>query len=520
MMLEKGAKYWAAALGLAAAVAAGGAVWRYSGAVQQAAAPVPSSDSSAAAPVADAPAASKPAVVANAPQQSAASPVAPNPAPTKPNASADLAIAEPALVPAPASSVRPSSTQKDAEPSAQKDAQAPQFDIVRVEPSGEAVMAGHAAPKAKVVVTDHGQIVAEAQADEAGQFVAVPPAFAPGEHSFGLMATAPGGTAVQSSKLVAIDVPPPAKPTVKAKAAPPAAVAVLNAPASTPPAHVAATPPPVANAPQAGVTPAQTPAAKPTEPRIAKIETAPAAAAPRVAVAEIAVEDKGHLVANGAAPPGAFLRLYLNGSFLANVTANADGRWSLTVERGMKSGAYAIRADEIDQARDAVIARAEAPFTYPADVADQAVSIKTPEPAPPPSSTAPTIATPASAKLSTPASEPQKALLADKPTPPSEVSQGQRVATASAEAAAPAVTPTPPQPAVASAAPTGAAHAIVRNIDTTKVVRGDSLWRISSHHYGNGVRYKLIFAANSSQIRDPRLIYPGQIFVLPQGAPF
>ena len=65
-----------------------------------------------------------------------------------------------------------------------------------------------------------------------------------------------------------------------------------------------------------------------------------------------------------------------------------------------------------------------------------------------------------------------------------------------------------------------AANAIVREVDTTKVVRGDSLWRISSHHYGNGIRYKQIYAANASQIRDPKLIYPGQIFVLPQPTPF
>ena len=60
----------------------------------------------------------------------------------------------------------------------------------------------------------------------------------------------------------------------------------------------------------------------------------------------------------------------------------------------------------------------------------------------------------------------------------------------------------------------------MRDVDTAKVVRGDSLWRISSQRYGNGVRYKQIYAANASQIRDPRLIYPGQIFVLPQPTPF
>ena len=43
----------------------------------------------------------------------------------------------------------------------------------------------------------------------------------------------------------------------------------------------------------------------------------------------------------------------------------------------------------------------------------------------------------------------------------------------------------------------------------------DSLWRISRRVYGAGVRYTVIFDANQEQIRDPNLIFPGQIFVLP-----
>ncbi len=45
---------------------------------------------------------------------------------------------------------------------------------------------------------------------------------------------------------------------------------------------------------------------------------------------------------------------------------------------------------------------------------------------------------------------------------------------------------------------------------------GNSLWRIARHTYGQGTRYTEIFAANREQIRDPNLIYPGQVFVLPR----
>lgn len=48
------------------------------------------------------------------------------------------------------------------------------------------------------------------------------------------------------------------------------------------------------------------------------------------------------------------------------------------------------------------------------------------------------------------------------------------------------------------------------------VVRGDNLWNIARAHYGEGLRYTVIFDANKTQICDPNMIYPGQIFSLPK----
>jgi nucleoid-associated protein YgaU len=56
----------------------------------------------------------------------------------------------------------------------------------------------------------------------------------------------------------------------------------------------------------------------------------------------------------------------------------------------------------------------------------------------------------------------------------------------------------------------------VPSINSVTVVRGDSLWRISRRLLGSGNRYTQIYEANASQIRDPRKIFPGQIFVAPQ----
>lgn len=44
---------------------------------------------------------------------------------------------------------------------------------------------------------------------------------------------------------------------------------------------------------------------------------------------------------------------------------------------------------------------------------------------------------------------------------------------------------------------------------------GQTLWRIARRAYGKGVRYTVIYLANRDQIRDPRLIYPGQAFAMP-----
>jgi len=42
------------------------------------------------------------------------------------------------------------------------------------------------------------------------------------------------------------------------------------------------------------------------------------------------------------------------------------------------------------------------------------------------------------------------------------------------------------------------------------------LWRISRRLLGEGSRYTLIFEANTNQIRNPNLIFPGQVFDVPE----
>lgn len=48
---------------------------------------------------------------------------------------------------------------------------------------------------------------------------------------------------------------------------------------------------------------------------------------------------------------------------------------------------------------------------------------------------------------------------------------------------------------------------------------GDTLWRLAQNVYGAGPRYTVIYGANAGRIRDPDLIYPGQVLAIPDGAP-
>ena len=47
------------------------------------------------------------------------------------------------------------------------------------------------------------------------------------------------------------------------------------------------------------------------------------------------------------------------------------------------------------------------------------------------------------------------------------------------------------------------------------VKSGDCLWNIAKRFYGNGSKYTVIYNANRDKIKNPNLIYPGQVFWIP-----
>lgn len=49
------------------------------------------------------------------------------------------------------------------------------------------------------------------------------------------------------------------------------------------------------------------------------------------------------------------------------------------------------------------------------------------------------------------------------------------------------------------------------------VKRGDCLWNIAKKYLGDGARYKEIYELNRGKIRNPNLIYAGEVLRLPEG---
>ena len=303
----------------------------------------------------------------------------------------------------------------------------PTFDIARIEPSGEAVIAGRSPPGTTVELLRNGEVLDSIVVDASGQFAMVPPKLPQGTYDLTLRAKQPDGKVTMSKQSVAVALERTEKPVV-ALMTPDKPSVVLSKPAE--------------DKPSAG----------------------------KVAIDAVEVESAGKLHVSGKARAGTSLRFYLNDSFVTAVTADAEGRFAVTVNEGVSPGNYRVRLDEVDPASGKVQARAEVPFNAPETVAG-------------------------------------------KPAASTQVAS----AGAGGAAAQPA-TPQSSRPAAAggeSAAQTSASAVVVPKIATTTVARGDSLWRISQSTYGAGIRYAVIYKANAEQIRNPDLIYPGQVFVLP-----
>lgn len=139
----------------------------------------------------------------------------------------------------------------------------PEFDIVRIERNGDAVVAGRAAPGATVNLLRNGERVDRATAGASGEFVMIPPRLPPGDGELTLSAELPDGTVVVSKRSVAIALDAPKADMAQSRAQEPPAPAAASTPsapatAATPPAAAAAAAPPAQAAATAPTAPAET----------------------------------------------------------------------------------------------------------------------------------------------------------------------------------------------------------------------------------------------------------------------
>ena len=312
------------------------------------------------------------------------------------------------------------------------------FDVVRVTPEGEAVIAGRAKPGSIVTILDKDKSLGEVTADARGEWVFVPEKpLASGSRQLGLEIRKKGGETVQSESVVVLVVPEKGKDIAgRPMETPSQPLALLVPRKGTGPSTVlqkpmigerepAAGPPRFAAlAPTPGAVPPGSLAAVPG--RFAAAPARPSGGGREfgLSVDTVDYDDAGRLSLSGRARPGALVQLYLNNRFIGRTRAGSDGIWRLSPDRTVVPGLYTLRVDHVDS-NGKVLARLAFPFSR---------------------------------------AEPL----------------------------------------------TG-----IRPGTVVVVQPGNSLWRLARRAYGAGMQYTMIFEANRDQIRDPDLIYPGQVFTLP-----
>src|SRR3954452_22544996 len=164
---------------------------------------------------------------APAPQQAAQAPAPAPPVEAKPEA--PRTGAGPAEEGRSKAAAAPAQPEKPNGP--REGAIAPSFDTVRVEPSGESVIAGRATPGATVEMLRNGSMHARVASDPSGLFAFVPQPLPPGTSEIVLQSIAPDGTRMHSRESVTIVVAPKrdAKPLV-AMTSPDRPTVVLSSP--------------------------------------------------------------------------------------------------------------------------------------------------------------------------------------------------------------------------------------------------------------------------------------------------
>ncbi|RRI05895.1 LysM peptidoglycan-binding domain-containing protein [Mesorhizobium tamadayense] len=379
----------------------------------------------------------------------------------------------------------------------------PTFDVVRVEGNGSIVVAGSAAPNAKVEILNGGTVLGSTDAGPDSAFaVVLDDPLKPGDYTITLRSTV-GGVAVASAQTAVVSVPQsptgqvlamveePGKPSElltipqpEAKPAAPAATGQAAAPAQTP----------AADAPTAAAPAATDQAADAATP-----PPAATAGEPKIAVEAVEI-DRSKIFVAGTADPGRKVRAYADDILLGEAKTSPDGHFLIEAARDIPVGNHTIHVDGLDNDGAKVVARAAVPFEREPGESVAAVAPNETKPA---------------ASQSTEA-KPAAAAPAATGTKPAETTAP---GTSTAEAGKPAPSAGAPADGAEATPSAGVPETVAPKLEHADgaviIRRNDTLWRISRRVYGHGVRYSTIYLANQDQIRDPDRIWPGQVFKVP-----
>jgi nucleoid-associated protein YgaU len=331
----------------------------------------------------------------------------------------------------------------------------PAFDVVRVTPDGHATVAGRATEGSMVALLVDGTATATAQAGETGRFAALfdlPPSDAP--RRLTLEELHDDGSVVSGSQTVILA---PVAPLALAEGGPsPAPEAPESAPAAPPGAEAAAGGPAdteVALAEPALTAPGAEPGAEPGA-------AAPAEAAPGAPMVLLADQSGVRVL-----QPGAGAGASVEGIVLEAISTDPSGRMAIS-GRAEGSGFARIYADNVEIGT--------------VRIAEGGWRAALPEDAP------------ARFTLRVDQIDPEGQVIARTETEVTRETRQQLAGMLVEEVRA------------------GSAGAVV-----VTVQKGFTLWGIAQERYGEGRLYVKVFEANRDQIRNPDLIYPGQVFTVP-----
>ena len=285
----------------------------------------------------------------------------------------------------------------ETKPAESKPTAVPSFDVVRIEPSGEGVIAGRAEPGWTIALESGGNKITDTKVDEEGAWsIVLDKPLSSGDHSLTLRATSPDGThGLTGQQPVNVAVGKPAgeaavaqKETAAPEESKPAETAPA-APEEPKPEQQAAAPGEPKSELKAAALEAE-PQAVPGQPEpVVPDENAPPPEPPKppVRIGKVDYQDigtdSGNLSLSGVGDPNGRILLFYDEEQIGQAVVGDDGTWSVEIEKRLGSGKHTLRADTYDIKTGMVAGRASVSIGREEKPAEPATAeARAPAPAP------------------------------------------------------------------------------------------------------------------------------------------